>query len=252
MSPSITKSRCLFGTSMPIADLPGIGRDDAHVGRGERVRDVAREVQDLVDLGAGGDLDLVHRDGGTAVGRGHAGVDAERRERVLERLHVSLLVTPSFVEGGAVRSRSSGGSWYGPVGGRDRSPRGFAGTGASSAARRPRSRAVQRLERLGVRQRPRRLGEPEPFGELGLVRLRRTCCRRPSRLSARPSASRSRCAASAFACSSAALVHALGERSHGVAANFRPSSANDVPVKISGRARRDPDRTMNAPTGETT
>ena len=25
MSPSITKSRCLFGTSMPIADLPGIG-----------------------------------------------------------------------------------------------------------------------------------------------------------------------------------------------------------------------------------
>ena len=25
MSPSITKSRCLFGTSTPIADLPGIG-----------------------------------------------------------------------------------------------------------------------------------------------------------------------------------------------------------------------------------
>ena len=25
MSPSITKSRCLFGTSMPIADFPGIG-----------------------------------------------------------------------------------------------------------------------------------------------------------------------------------------------------------------------------------
>ena len=52
MSPSITKSRCLFGTSMPIAELARDRRLDADVWGGERVRDVAGQVQDLVHLGA--------------------------------------------------------------------------------------------------------------------------------------------------------------------------------------------------------
>jgi hypothetical protein len=80
----------LFGTSTPIADLPG--RDDPDVRRRERVRDVVRERQNLVHLRAGLHLDLVERDGRSAMGRGHVRRHAEGPERELEGLHRVLLV----------------------------------------------------------------------------------------------------------------------------------------------------------------
>ena len=67
----------------------GLARDrrlDAHVGGGQRVGDVARQRQHLVDLGPRRHLDLVHRHRRTAVGGGDVSVDPEGPERALEGL----------------------------------------------------------------------------------------------------------------------------------------------------------------------
>ena len=85
-SPRLTFSRSVFGISMPIADLPGIGRQDAHVGRGDGVRDVLGQRGDPLDLDAGAELDLVAGDRRAAGEAGDLGVDLELVEHLGERL----------------------------------------------------------------------------------------------------------------------------------------------------------------------
>ena len=74
--------------------LAGDRRLDPHVGRSQRVGDVAGQRQHLVDLRAGGDLDLVHRDRRAAVGARDVRIDPEVAKRLLERLvHLRLVGT---------------------------------------------------------------------------------------------------------------------------------------------------------------
>ena len=84
----------LVGHLDPDRGLAGDRGDDPNVGGRERVGDVVRQRQDLVDLGPGADLDLVERDRGTTVRGRHGRRHAERPERPLERLHRVLLVPP--------------------------------------------------------------------------------------------------------------------------------------------------------------
>ena len=67
-------------------------RDDPHVGRRERVRDVVGERQHLVDLGAGLDLHLVQRDRRPAMRRHDVRRHAEGVEGAFERGLLVLLV----------------------------------------------------------------------------------------------------------------------------------------------------------------
>ena len=81
-SPSETISASRLGISTPIADLPGIGRQDAYVGAGDRVRDVAAQRGDLLDLHGGPELDLVAGDRRAAGVAGDLGVDPELVEHL--------------------------------------------------------------------------------------------------------------------------------------------------------------------------
>ncbi len=85
-SPRVTVVRCSLGTSMPMSDLPGIGREHAHVGRRQGEREVVRERGHAVDLHALGDLDLEQRDGRPGDPVLDARRDVEGRERRLDDL----------------------------------------------------------------------------------------------------------------------------------------------------------------------
>ncbi len=153
---------------------------------------------------------------------------------------MSFSSVPSFVEGGAVRSRSSGGSWYGPVG--------RASTVAASR-RRAGETSVGRL--LGRQVERSDSAAASGSTTTGSVSPRRSlsfglgfAAVRPRPTASAFAAARSsfaRCFssfASALARSSARLASARacdGARGHRRASV--PSSANDVPVKI-----RSPDR----------
>ena len=85
-SPSDTVSRSAFGISMPIADLPGIGRQDPHVRAGHRVGDVLAQRGDALDLDAGAELDLVAGHRRAAAEARDLRVDVELLEHVGQRL----------------------------------------------------------------------------------------------------------------------------------------------------------------------
>ena len=210
-------------------------RDDAHVGRGQRVRDVARQLQDLVHLGAGGDLDLVHRDGGTAGAAGDARVDAERLERALERLHGVLLVAA-------------------------------VGRGRRRRPQEVERRQVVRAARGGDRPRLRVAGSwraraPRPDSSAALPSLGRLRERRPRRppATSRPSASRIE---SRPAWRGARPIVGVsvrrrpdGSRSGRDSRNSRTDSMmreTGVPVKISSPSVANPRQTMPEPIGEST
>ena len=69
---------------------PGDGGEDAHVGGGHRVRNVAVEAGDPGDLHARTELELVARDGGADGLAEELGLDAVRRERIDQRAAASL------------------------------------------------------------------------------------------------------------------------------------------------------------------
>ena len=166
MSPSITKSRWRFGTSMPIADLPGIG---AMMRTSSRARTRSLEVEHLVHLRARRDGDLVHRHRRAPVGCDHACIHPNVESVWPSASMMSFSCTPSFVDGGAARRRSSGGAGRGRRPSRSCGPRGSRGHGGALVV--GRTRRIERADGLRLRQHDDGLGEPQPLESLRLDAL---------------------------------------------------------------------------------
>ena len=105
MSPSVTR----FGVEVRHLDADGLlagdRREDADLGRRERVGEVVLERGDLRDLRPGRELELVAGHARAADLADDRRVDAEVRERLDERLGDRALDSADFAETGAERRR---------------------------------------------------------------------------------------------------------------------------------------------------
>ena len=98
-----TIERCSLGTSMPMADLPGMGGLDPDVHRGQGHGEVVGETGDLGDPDAALGLDLVAGQNRAALVVDNAGDYAKAGEGVLQRFDAVLdLVLHVGADGGLV------------------------------------------------------------------------------------------------------------------------------------------------------
>ena len=111
MSPTITSSRSRFGTSMPIADLPGIGaiRRTSGEPSAYAMSSASRSTCDTFTPDA--ELDLVARDRRAARHRRDGRVDAEVLQRALEDASDLLGAAADFALPSERRKIVGGGSW---------------------------------------------------------------------------------------------------------------------------------------------
>ena len=100
-SPRLTISLSVLGISMPIADLPGIGDEDPHVGALHGVGDVLGQRGDPLDLDGGAELDLVAGDRRPAGEAGDLRVDVELLEHLGQRVRPRVVGLGARLDGRA-------------------------------------------------------------------------------------------------------------------------------------------------------